>query len=792
MRKFVVNIIDTLNDHVILERFAEKSSVVIEYAGADSPFNSIMASELKFNMDNETADDGRYLDLFTGEERRYLVEVKEVFNSGGLQSSAVVWRGYMLPDIYSEPYKNVRFFVEFTATDCLATLRNKPFVFYKTRGVMYMIARCLYETGLVQQIYFAPGVENAFMSWSDIQIFEENFYSEKENTGEIERDNCYEVLEKLLKSVGATLFQANGRWYIVGYNRKHLVTDKFVIYDWFGNRIGETTVVKNVWPGVFNSGLNVRMASPFQTVQLNVNYERDKDDLFPEDFFVNKEVTSEEYNQFDYISIAENESPLNKWIKTGNVRRVTRTEDEGVYLQETEENIGNGHVVHLPGTQPKLWKKPPYYVSLYKIPNTAINFSSDYITLKNEFVKYVSPQVDGKSLNFEFDIELRITSRVVKNKYDDDFYRQAFRMDIMLGDAILFSTRSESGVYKSDQIKIKWEDQVNGPDYFWYRLPDMTVPYQRLSRFATPARLEGEIKLNEVLTGGFGKLNVRLYAPRNGDNSYTNDFEHAQDVTITKFDIKVKTWDNEKKKISRGITYTTKYEIDLPFSDGKNDLYDNLFKLREREDYRNGFNEEIIATAFTHEDELYHYIRFPGNIAGEILDNFRSRYSRVKIYQNNRVMYLHEFFGNISVDSGLFLGPDTIIFSKARINEFPYHRDIILGFTKITYPSFMIIPIVDEYSRDKYIAWKRAGYDEQVRYLDAYGKMIHECQYKPVSRLDGTLKRLISPLDLISFNWMGDKNYFPARLSLNLSEGNSDVFLIEATHQNITDYVNVD
>jgi hypothetical protein len=36
-----------------------------------------------------------------------------------------IWQGYILPDLYSEPYKQVNFFVNFTATDGLARLKGK-------------------------------------------------------------------------------------------------------------------------------------------------------------------------------------------------------------------------------------------------------------------------------------------------------------------------------------------------------------------------------------------------------------------------------------------------------------------------------------------------------------------------------------------------------------------------------------------------------------------------------------------------------------------------------------------
>jgi hypothetical protein len=79
---------------------------------------SIVTSEFNFDMLSTDARDAAFIDFFTGDEHRFKVLVKN------FDDDSVIWQGYILPDLYSEPYKQVNFFVNFTATDGLARLRK--------------------------------------------------------------------------------------------------------------------------------------------------------------------------------------------------------------------------------------------------------------------------------------------------------------------------------------------------------------------------------------------------------------------------------------------------------------------------------------------------------------------------------------------------------------------------------------------------------------------------------------------------------------------------------------------
>src|SRR5690606_28998066 len=175
MESVVIKIFDTQNDHVVLERFTQQGSPVLTWNGTDDNFQTIMTSELNFNMLSENAEDGRYLDLFTGDESRYMVTVEKIWSSDeypGLQTPPeLLWQGFLLPDQYSEPYENVNFFVNFTATDCLGILKDKYFNFLPydySDTVIKILSKCLKETNLYQDIYISEAFKLDTVEWRNV------------------------------------------------------------------------------------------------------------------------------------------------------------------------------------------------------------------------------------------------------------------------------------------------------------------------------------------------------------------------------------------------------------------------------------------------------------------------------------------------------------------------------------------------------------------------------------------------------------------------------------------------
>ena len=219
-------IIDTF-DNTLLNVYENASvdAIHLKFSGSDDKYQPLMASELMFDMLVKDAADGKYLHLFTGSETRYKVQLQDITD---LENIITIWEGFLLPDIYSEPYTNGAFFVSFSATDGLGRIKNKYLAsdFYTTtKSVTAIIAECLKSTGLSLPISIAPALENAIVNLTVDQL---------EINGVIFSDNskkltAYTILENIVTSLGCKLFQWESRWFIVGLNRMGI--DSGIVYD---------------------------------------------------------------------------------------------------------------------------------------------------------------------------------------------------------------------------------------------------------------------------------------------------------------------------------------------------------------------------------------------------------------------------------------------------------------------------------------------------------------------------------------------------------------------------------
>src|SRR5690606_30933003 len=140
-------------------------------------------------------------------------------------------------------------------------------------------------------------------------------------------------LDKILKAVGATVVQHQAKWFITGFNRKHLLTDQYKIYTAYGSPLQTHTVNKLLKEVVFSQGLNVSMVPPFRTVQLNVNYDTTDKSVDFSKYLENESLTSEEYQERFLNNTLHQIEPFNKWQSNGASSVSVMPSDGGVYLQ---------------------------------------------------------------------------------------------------------------------------------------------------------------------------------------------------------------------------------------------------------------------------------------------------------------------------------------------------------------------------------------------------------------------------------------------------------------------------
>lgn len=229
---YYIDIIDTISPitQLVLED-ASASGIVLKWNGGDTKDEmAIVSSEFNFDMLTKTAKDAAFINFFTGDEHRFKVLVK---NSA---DDSVVWQGYILPDLYSEPYKNGCFFVSFTASDGLGRLKGKylPDEYYsREKSLIAIFCQCLLLTGLEMDLYFNPAIENFInKDWNAIYIDTATFIEGSK------KQEAYSILETLLKDTLCVCYQADNRWYIEGINTRHVRQVVYKIYDTTGTLFG--------------------------------------------------------------------------------------------------------------------------------------------------------------------------------------------------------------------------------------------------------------------------------------------------------------------------------------------------------------------------------------------------------------------------------------------------------------------------------------------------------------------------------------------------------------------------
>lgn len=242
---YYIDIIDTVSNLVqITQEVASGGGIELSWNGGDAKDKlTIVSSELSFNMLDRTAQDAAFIQYYTGNETRFKVKVCNAADD------SVIWQGFLLPDLYSEPYKNGALFVNFTATDGLGRLKGKylPDEYYsREKSVIDILCQCLRLTGLELELYFAPAIENYVVKkWQEIYIDTESFLDKDKKT------DAYSVLETLVKDLICVCYQCDNRWYIEGINRRHQRKTTYKTYDYLGNFIATVVfdrLVKQITP----------------------------------------------------------------------------------------------------------------------------------------------------------------------------------------------------------------------------------------------------------------------------------------------------------------------------------------------------------------------------------------------------------------------------------------------------------------------------------------------------------------------------------------------------------------
>lgn len=144
--------------------------------------------------------DGEFAELYTSNPREYLVLLYRGEN--------VVWRGFVTPELYSEPSIAPPYDVEIVANDGLGELKLYEFEKVGLANINYHLRSILNMTGQSLDIYFASKLreqDGSAMSFTMLRI----------NMDYMVGKTCYDVLTRLLESLHMTITQFDAGWLIL-------------------------------------------------------------------------------------------------------------------------------------------------------------------------------------------------------------------------------------------------------------------------------------------------------------------------------------------------------------------------------------------------------------------------------------------------------------------------------------------------------------------------------------------------------------------------------------------------
>ena len=274
IQDLAIEIIDTyVNERILIEELTQQSAPQLSFDAGDDLLSNIMVSKLSFNMYVADKADAKFKHLFTSDENRFLVKLSSVSPT---DEFTLVWQGFLLPDDYSEPYVTGPFFVNFTATDLLGTLKGKFFPHWYYNNVFpisELLAEIFKTTGLEQNAVVKPSIipSNPLLTWRDINVPLMPYYDGKKYT------NLFEILSDVLKANLLFLVSYKGFWMLEGLTRRKDIEGEVIQFNSNGKLIEPSVFEKIVvQPMLSDQTTQVISVSPYKSVNVVFDANGDK------------------------------------------------------------------------------------------------------------------------------------------------------------------------------------------------------------------------------------------------------------------------------------------------------------------------------------------------------------------------------------------------------------------------------------------------------------------------------------------------------------------------------------
>lgn len=184
-----------------------------------APFRS---SYLNISFYKESLSDD-FSELFVSETDSFKVYL---YKGGNL-----FWQGWIGTQLTSEPFSSPPYVIKIKAYDGLHLLKDIPYfdsldVFQATSNLFNdrygyhnltdILEKCIYNTGVLNDVYYYINLTNNITSNSlSTFVTKTKVHHQTFLKGESNSMNMQEVLQNILESLGATMYQRDGNWCIV-------------------------------------------------------------------------------------------------------------------------------------------------------------------------------------------------------------------------------------------------------------------------------------------------------------------------------------------------------------------------------------------------------------------------------------------------------------------------------------------------------------------------------------------------------------------------------------------------
>ncbi len=754
-----INIIDTKNNDRLLQvEDVAASSVRLIYNGFEDRFGTLMSSELHFSMLVEKAEDGKFFHLFTGSETRYRVELLDVSQ---MDNPKIIWQGFLLAEQFEEPYVGGSFFVDLVASDGIGRIKNILFNAIGQTGrvsVIDILGSCLLHTGLDLEICFSKAIENIFfeLDYLDLEV-DVSVYKQQEMS-------FYEVLEKLLESMGCKIFQYQSRWWVVGLTRFGdakipYARYRYSFYDLENPSVleGQYELERDQLDYVFEATPVVSVIPPLQNIEANWD-SKEKTYVIPEDLVSH----FPKYYQDD----KQDTTPRYwKLITDGKINafQVFVVHQSSFYdldsLYYRNEFVLVDFSKQVAGPFFYLQSKEFLDQSDYN-QQSGVTFSDidqNYITLEDPFF------LDLKSDEFlSFELELEISKHFYKT--DDDLLSAIENKE--LEGAILYGiTYKEFKCSDASQEEfVLWNfsgDQQKD------RAFDFELSYQH-------GVVKAKISIEELQVVKKGYYNIRLYPVIQNDLL-------GSGVYYRKCHLKFKEHLEKDFSIERDIDFTTSLTLDFFHSSTQRLTTQRRFYLSDR--IQDQIDSGLIPTDQSLVDQRYyqsqvnsygHTIYLIG-LTGSDFAKYSIGYRfYVKKSGSSILEVLQESSYLVSQDDEhgkFFIQTD---FNIADLNYYFVKADDTL-YLKISGDALQEIKYKEAYSN----SFTRYYSDDNENFSKALVRSYHDLLNTYKVRFTGTLLGLVGPLDMVFFNFKERKLGSITNLELNLTDGSTQVTLVD-------------